>query len=249
MASLPPSVCCTQGFKHEGTPCGALTELNGIETYVVGKESTNIILFLTDIWGHKSVNSQLLADQFAQSGFLVIMPDLFFGDPLPPNPYKDGPELINAWRPKHTAEITRPIVDKVMSAIEALYQPQYIAAVGYCFGAKFAVQLLDDNKIQAASICHPSAITLDEIKAIKGPLMICAAETDKVLTPESRKATEEALKEIKARYFITLASGTTHGFASHGDIKDPVVKFAKERAFFDTVNWFNEFLPNDDSKL
>lgn len=35
--------------------------------------------------GHKFLNAQLIADQFAVKGYFVVMPDLFNGDAVPLN--------------------------------------------------------------------------------------------------------------------------------------------------------------------
>lgn len=242
MASKPPSACCAQGFRHTGETHGKLIDLNGIETYVVGEPSKKILLLLTDVWGHKVSNNQLLADQFSENGYFVVMPDLFNGDPIPTNP-PAGVNLFESWLPKHGSDITRPIVDKVVEGIKKEWAPTYIASIGYCFGAKYTVQLLGAGVVQSGTICHPSFVEMDEVRAIKGPLLICAAETDQIFPAESRHATEVVLKEIGARYFITLSSGVEHGFSSRGDPSNKVVKFAKEKAFCDAVAWFNEFAP------
>ena len=42
-----------------------------------------LLLLLTGGTGLKSVNNQIQADTFASEGFLVVMPDLFGGDPAP----------------------------------------------------------------------------------------------------------------------------------------------------------------------
>src|SRR4051812_46349700 len=106
MASNPPSTCCASGFKHEGTPVGETKNIDGgkiaiqyiysmsghfrnrhypcpVDTYVVypkdNKTPEKAIVFLTDIFGIYS-NSQLLADEFANNGYLTVIPDLFQGD-------------------------------------------------------------------------------------------------------------------------------------------------------------------------
>jgi dienelactone hydrolase len=245
MASNPPSDCCTRGFRHEGKSVGSLESFNGVETYVVGDKSSKKVLYIiTDVIGHKFINAQLLADQFSESGYLVVMPDLFNGDPVALNP-PAGFDFGANWLPKHTPAVTRPIVDKVYDAIVEKYHPKYIAAIGYCFGAKYVVQLLGEKKIHCGAGCHPSFVTIDEIKAIKAPLLICGAETDSIYTEELRRQTETALKEIKATYFTTLASGVEHGFSVRGDISNPVIKFAKEKAFRDSLEWFNHFAPKE----
>lgn len=242
MASNLPAACCAKGFRHTGATHGKLIDLNGIETYVVGQPSNKLVLILTDVFGHKFNNNQLLADQFSDNGYFVVMPDLFTGDPVSPTP-AEGFDLRADWLPNHMPSTTRPIVDKVVEGIKKEYSPEYIATVGYCYGAKYVVQLLGEGSVQSGAICHPSFVEMDEIKAIKGPLFIAAAETDEIFPAEARHATEATLKELGARYFITVASGVQHGFAVRGDPTDKVAKFAKERAFCDIVAWFNEFAP------
>jgi dienelactone hydrolase len=43
-------------------------------------------------------------------------------------------------------------------------------------------------------------------------------------------------------YQITLYSDVEHGFAVRADLKKKATKFAKEKAFFQAVFWFDEFL-------
>jgi dienelactone hydrolase len=67
-------------------------------------------------------------------------------------------------------------------------------------------------------------------------------ETDQIFSEPKRHESEQILKDGKKTYQINLFSGTTHGFGVRGDIKDPVVKFAKEQAFIQAVQWFDEHL-------
>jgi dienelactone hydrolase len=245
MASNPPSACCAKGLRHEGQSIGGLESFNGIETYVVGDRTSKKVLYImTDAIGHKFINLQLIADQFAEAGYLVVMPDLFNGDPIALNP-PAGFDPFKDWVPKHMPDITKPIVNKVYDAIVEKYSPKYITSIGYCYGAKYVVHLLGECKVQCGAVCHPSFVTIEEIKAIKAPIIICGAETDTTYTEELRHQTEAALKEIKATYFTTLASGVAHGFSVRGDMSDHAAKFAKERAFRDSLEWFNRFVPRD----
>jgi dienelactone hydrolase len=175
------------------------------------------------------------------------MPDLFKGDPVPLNP-PQGFDMLNGWFPNHIPEITRPIVDKVVAAIKEL-KPKTVVANGYCFGAKYAVQLLGEGHVDNAAIYHPSFVSIDEIRAIKGPLLICGAETDTIYTEELRHETEATLKEIGATYYTTLASGVSHGFAVRGDPSKPADKWAKEQAFQNTVQWFAYHRKSPASKI
>ena len=237
MTSNPPGECCATGIKHNGTPVGSMEVLNGIETYVVGNRSSDkVMLFLTDIFGPKFINSQLLADGYARHGFLVIMPDILFGDYATGN--AENMDFAK-FRREHTVEATEPIIHKTHDWIKANTKATYITTIGFCFGGKYAVRLLGDGRADAASIFHPSLISKEELASIKGPLLINAAEEDPIFPTELRHKSELMLADMGARYAITVYSGTVHGFACRADPKDAVAFVAMEKAFGDTCWWFH----------
>lgn len=121
---------------------------------------------------------------------------------------------------------------------------QKIGAVGYCFGAKYVVRRLHPDKgdIDVGYLAHPSFVSADELKAIKGPLAISAAENDHIFSAEKRHESEEILKTLGLPYQINLHGGVEHGFAVRGDLNKRSVQFAKESAFVQAVQWFKEYL-------
>ena len=156
-----------------------------VETYITGKPigssgCKGVLLFLTDVFGHRFINAQLLADEFAaHGGFHVLMPDLFAGDSRPPRPLGSDPppsaESINEWLQRHTHAQTRPIVDAVLAQLRAAPQPLKLVAVGYCFGAKYVTQLLGEGVLHAGFTAHPSFVLPEELAAVRAPLSIAAA--------------------------------------------------------------------------
>uniref|UniRef100_A0A093VEC5 Protein AIM2 n=1 Tax=Talaromyces marneffei PM1 TaxID=1077442 RepID=A0A093VEC5_TALMA len=248
MTSHAPSSCCYKGVKHEGQPVGSLSTVKDFEVYTSYPEnkSTNYaVLILTDVIGHKFNNAQLIADQFAANGYFVFMPDLFHGDPVPLN---RGPDFVLAkWLEGHGAERVDPIVEASITELREKYKVKVkIAAVGYCFGAKYVVRHLHpkQNKIDVGYVAHPSFVEADELKAIGGPFSISAAETDTIFPTEKRHESEIILKETGLPYQINLYSGVVHGFAVRADLSDRVAKYAKENAFLQAVEWFEEYLKN-----
>lgn len=195
------------------------------------------------------------------------MPDLFHGDPVPLN---RGPDFVLAkWLEGHGAERVDPIVEASITELREKYKvkvvlyllsnaidrsenyaypiaPKKIAAVGYCFGAKYVVRHLHpkQNKIDVGYVAHPSFVEADELKAIGGPFSISAAETDTIFPTEKRHESEIILKETGLPYQINLYSGVVHGFAVRADLSDRVAKYAKENAFLQAVEWFEEYLKN-----
>ncbi|KAB8298238.1 hypothetical protein EYC80_001973 [Monilinia laxa] len=251
MASNPPAQCCTVGVKHEGQPTGSFIKIaDNINTYIAEpKENVHkdtAIIYLPDVIGIWQ-NSQLMVDQFAANGYYTVLPDILNGDPVLLNRPKDFD--IMQWLTKgsdgnnpHTYTYVDPIVEKT---IEYLKSKGYtkIGAVGYCFGAKYVARYLAEGKgIDVGYVAHPSFIEEDELRAIKGPLSIAAAETDHIFPTDKRHKTEEILKEIKAAYQINLYSGTEHGFSVRCDLSKPEERFAKEQAFLQAITWFDHYL-------
>ncbi|THC94142.1 hypothetical protein EYZ11_006391 [Aspergillus tanneri] len=133
MASNPMQSCCYQGFKHNGEPRGSISTVEDIEVYTSYPPDLSTeygVLMaesLTDIIGHRLVNAQVIADQFADHGYFVMMPDLFYGDAVPLN--KPGEFDMGKWRSgnyhpqgkKHLPETVDPIVEICLSEMLTKY--------------------------------------------------------------------------------------------------------------------------------
>ena len=106
--------------------------------------------------------------------------------------------------------------------------------------------------VDAGYTAHPSFMEADELKAIKGPLSIAAAETDAIFPEEKRHESEKMLRELSQGgqsipYQINLFSHVAHGFAVRADISQRSLKFAKESAFLQAVQWFDFHLKGGNS--
>ncbi|MCJ1251284.1 hypothetical protein MMC30_008515 [Trapelia coarctata] len=260
MASHPPAQCCTVGVKHEGEPTGTFEVIEDIETYIALPPSTTptphphtALLLLTDVIGHRFPNAQLIADQLAQNGYPTYIPDLFFGDAIPLN--RPANYDLQAWlkglptatNPQgegkgHAVERTEPVVRALVRHLREELGVKNLGVLGYCFGAKYAIRALGDGGADAAFVAHPSWVAAEEVRAIKGPLSIAAAETDRIFPAEKRHETEGILGEVGRPWQVCLYSGVEHGFAVRGEVGKKDARFAKERAFVQAVAWFDEWL-------
>jgi len=252
MASHPPAQCCTVGVKHEGETTGKLFKIdNKIDAYEAEATGQNIhknvaILILPDVIGIWK-NSQLIADQYASNGYTTLIVDLFNGDPMSLN--KPADFDFTAWLTKgtggnnpHTTEYVDPIVEAGIKYLQSKGFKK-IGGVGYCFGAKYVVRYLPKGKgIDVGYSAHPSFVDEAELAAINGPFSISAAETDGIFPTEKRHKSEEILIKTKQPYQINLFSGVEHGFAVRCDLTVPIQKWSKEQAFYQAVQWFDQYL-------
>ncbi|WPK24046.1 hypothetical protein PUMCH_001301 [Australozyma saopauloensis] len=242
MASLPAGKCCTITHNHSGTPIGQLETKFGLNTYVTGLENPTdrVLVILTDIFGHKYQNTQLIADQFAKAGkYQVYVPDILHDDPFDASL---GMDAFPEWKSRHDFDEISSSVDAYLKELRSSLAPGFLGGVGYCLGAKFVIPNLSENgSFDAGAVAHPSFVDIESVAAIKKPIVISAAESDYIFPPELRHATEAKLAEIGARYQLDLFSGVSHGFACRGDLTQPVVKYAADKAFLDQIQWFSLF--------
>jgi dienelactone hydrolase len=251
MASNPPAKCCTVGVKHEGEPTGKMVKIaSNIDAYLATPSGDNAhkdkaILYLPDILGIWQ-NAQLIADQYAANGYTTLLVDLFNGDPVPVNEF--GKIDVMKWlaegsdgKNPHTKEVVDGIVEAAIKHMKEEMGIKKIGAVGYCFGAKYVVRHYKDG-IDVGFVAHPSFVDEDELAAITGPLSIAAAETDSIFPAEKRHKSEEILQKVGQPYQVVLYSQTSHGFAVRCDLSVRAQKWAKEQAFNQAVQWFDEYL-------
>lgn len=119
---------------------------------------------------------------------------------------------------------------------------QRIGLVGYCFGGKYVARHLRSGKADVGYTAHPSHIEESELRQIQGPLAIAAAEEDQIFPAEKRHQSEAILQELGLPYQLNLYSGVKHGFAVRGDPSDRQIRFAKQSAFLQALEWFGEYL-------
>jgi dienelactone hydrolase len=250
MASNPPGACCSLGSLFEGEPTGKdITIGKNTAAYVATPPEGKAIegqgiLYLPDILGIWQ-NSKLMADLYAAKGYTTLIPDLFNGDQVELNKPDDFDifDWLYKGRNGKGSHLPENVDKYVVEGIKALRDlgVKKIAAVGYCFGAKYVVRHYKSG-IDVGFVAHPSFVEDDELKAITGPLSIAAAQTDTIFPAEKRHKSEVILVNTKQPWQITLFSNTEHGFAVRGDLNVKQEKFAKEQAFLQAVTWFGEHL-------
>ncbi|CAK5268768.1 unnamed protein product [Mycena citricolor] len=209
--------------------------INGVLTYVSkpahGKFDPKVaVLLLTDVFGIASIDSPLLADQWANAGFQVFVPDYLNGDALP----LVGGNLTS-WIVNHGEAQTTP---PLLAVVDALKKQgiKRIATTGYCFGV--------------GTTAHPSLLEVpndfDLAKAQSHvPIEINNAELDTGFTPAVGVTVDGLMDDgqYKPGYARKQFNGVGHGFAVRvANLSDPVQVAAKQGAFDTSLAWIQQHL-------
>lgn len=103
------------------------------------KTPDTAVLFITDVFGIVTHN-QLVADDFANNGYVTVLPDLFAGDALQFGDFNAGKVDFPAWLAKHPSEAIDAVVEGAIKYIREDLGIKKVVAVGYCLGAKVRIQ-------------------------------------------------------------------------------------------------------------
>ncbi|KAK4629486.1 Hydrolase pyvD [Fulvia fulva] len=244
------------GVLHNGNSTGQTKSIGGETLYLAyprgyGRKTKTdtAILYLTDIFGNALVNNRLLADSLAKAGYLVVMPDLFRGDPVPADALSDPNSTFNmtAWRARHPQSQVETIIESAINSTRGELEAEKVAAVGYCFGGKYVARFLAEGRgVDAGFTAHPSAVLAEEWEAIAGPISIVFGDLDASNTPENRTNIESIFFEGNKTYQTSLYANAEHGFAVRTNLTDKKKAFAQESAYFQAVRWFDAWVKDDE---
>lgn len=230
---------CTDNAPTLSSKCGAgnIQELGGLQTYVTGDQDSKLaILLAADAFGYEAPKLRSLADKVAASGFLVVVPDLFHGDPFS----FDKPR--EAWASAHTPDKG---CEDAKSVVEALKSSgvEKVGAAGFCWGGMVVVRLAKYDCIDAAVLLHPGPITEEQINEVKCPISILGAEIDNYAPPELLQKLGEVLSaKSEIDSFVKIFPGVGHGWTvRYDDDNEHAVKSAQE-SHEDLMNWLTKYI-------
>lgn len=173
------------------------------------------LLLIQEIFG---VNSHIrdVADLYAQEGFVVLAPDLFWRSEPGVEIAYDNEGFAKGLDLYGKLDINQALVD-LSDAIETLrILPSVtgkIGAIGYCLGGHIAYRLAARGKVDAAISYYGGGIdqALDEAKNVNCPTIMHFAEKD---THIPMSAVEKIRTAMAGKPNVTIYTypGVDHGF-------------------------------------
>lgn len=174
------------------------------------------------------------ARRFAEAGFYVVAPDLFYraGQGVQIDMDKIRSEGMNSPAGQELMKIIRSVTpDHVMAETKAIFgvigsDPAAASGskvcVGYCMGARLALHALSamPSDFVAAACIHPGALFTDQpdsphhdLAGVRGELYVAFAEIDRTATPETIDQFEAEMERRHVKGSVERIAGATHGFA------------------------------------
>jgi carboxymethylenebutenolidase len=162
-----------------------------------------------------------LADEFAEEGYVVLVPDLFWRQQPGVQLGSTPEDWQRAFALYQGFDVDKGVLD-LQSAITALrsraeVQGGQVGVVGWCLGGKLAYLAACRTDCDVAVGYYGVGIesALDESERIRCPLTLHIAELDKFCPPQAR---EQILATLRGRPGVELHvyPGVDHAFARRG---------------------------------
>lgn len=126
--------------------------------------------------------------------------------------------------------------------------PSRIAAIGYCFGGTFVLELARSGAdVQATVGFHAGLKTRDpgDARNIKGKILACTGADDPLVPAEDRAAFEQEMRAAKVDWRHEIYGGAVHGFANPyaGALGNPAVAYhepSHRRSWASMLGLFSE---------
>ncbi|CAN6674410.1 hypothetical protein TRVA0_053S00298 [Trichomonascus vanleenenianus] len=260
------------------------TQTQAYVTQSPSSQSSTLVILLTNSLGLSSENNLRLADMYSNSlNCPVIVPDMFSEDPIPTHGVVLPEEIGHAdvslldrvkaslvggikgfmeemWLARHTFEKTYPLLVSAVAEIVDVYKPRKVAVIGYSFGGRYVLPLLegqendewssDEDLICVGAAIHPSLIKAADFNVVKKPLFLVAPHNDEMLPDSLVQAGISNLQSRNIEFQKMFFGGEggddepqlPHGFAVPGDYSYEEVGDRPQQVMNVVSNWILEHL-------
>jgi len=239
-------------------PTGTMTTHNGLEMYISGHPSPNVVIVLPEVWGIASGRLRHIADLLASRGFFAILPKVQPGSPhggWENDGY--GAPIDDGFFPWIGAELnwekTKPRIEAVLAYAKS-QGAKKIGLIGFCWGSWVVFKTAAEfpNDITCGVNCHPS-VRIEEMafkrsqnelcESIKCPMAVFPAGND----PENCKQGGDFQKILEKKDFgkdclFVDFPEMEHGWASRGDDTKPNVKRDVDKVLGLSLDFFGKNL-------
>lgn len=105
---------CLKGSLDEGTPRGKDSTIAGVPCYFTQPPAAAAngcaVILATDVFGYQLINARLIADAYADAGYICVVPDYFQGEPM-------NTKLMEADECLHDTE---SLIGKLLAVLQLL---------------------------------------------------------------------------------------------------------------------------------
>ena len=239
---LKPTEYVDRGFVER---IGGDADENGIDVYRVGN-STRCIVWNYDIFGFDMGRTRQLADELAERGFMVIIPDFYRGTFIDPS---KGGDVRGFIRDHTKLENLKRDWEKFICPYAMRLGARKFGVIGTCWGTYPVIRFSAYPEVTVGVSMHPShpgimrGLSENEEEAYeaiknKSYQLFMPAGSD----PDSVKTGGLASNILKKRAKVVEFPDMNHGWTTRGDLSQPDVERDVNKAMSEATKFFDKHL-------
>jgi len=183
-----------------------LSGSQNIPAYQIGKGDKGVIL-IADVYGYRYDEMRRIANLLAGEGFIVLLPDLFRGDP---RKIGEDRSSFQEWREKHPTE--RVMADIKAAAAFMRKSVKKLAVLGFCWGGLQSFNAAQTGLFDSAVDFYGARMDVTGASKITCPFLGIFGGKDPSISSEEISALESELKKAKKVYQVKVFKDCGHAF-------------------------------------
>jgi carboxymethylenebutenolidase len=197
------------------------------------------VVVLQEWWGVDD-SIKRIADQFANEGFVALVPDLYHGDTT--TQPDEAEQKMMAMNMAETEKEMRGAVDYVAGS--DAYDGSGIGAVGFCLGGGLAVWAATANDKVDAVVTYYYVMPhgKPDFSKVGAPVQGHFGTSDDFVPVDDAKALEQELNDAGADAKFEFYEGAGHAFANDHDRLGTYHESHAREAWGKTVDFFKRHL-------
>jgi dienelactone hydrolase len=217
VVALVPSLAHAKVVTKTVTYKDAGTELKGFFAWDDAKSGKRPGILVVHEWWGLDEYAKMRAKKLAELGYVAFALDMYGEGKVTEHPKTAGQwagmirSNQKAWQQRGLAGL------KVLKGHE-LVDSSKLAAIGYCFGGATVMQMAYGGAELAAVVSfHGSLPPAPEgVASIMPRVLVAHGRDDKFIPAERIVAFQDGLDRAKAKWEMSIYSGTRHGFTNPG---------------------------------
>jgi len=187
------------------------------------------------------------AERLAQLGYVAIAGDPY-GNGIELNDLQEAMKYAGALRenPANFCKRARVALDKLASLPQV--DPNRLAAIGYCMGGTFSLELARDGAPLKGVVSFHGGLGTERPAAagqVKAKILVCTGADDPFVPAAQVNALADEMTKAGADWQIISYGGTVHSFTNPdaGKVGNPGLKYNKasdERSWKAMASFFEE---------
>ncbi len=178
-----------------------------VNAYLAESESDKGILLFHDIFGYQLPEMRKFADLLNAAGYVVLLPDLYRGNPWPLDADWSNHET---WRQSHSPH--RVMQDVINANLSLRSRVDKVVSIGFCWGGDVTFNFAQTEHCDAAVICYGTRMNASDTAKLKCPVLVIFGGADPVIPNNQVDQFADALAQSPVESELRIFADAGHAF-------------------------------------